>query len=255
VHADSEARSGAEGVQLTWMDAKVDDWVVTPRRGKPVEINALWIETLETAATLASALSLVSEADEYREQSRLARQSFGKRFWYERGEHLYDVVDGPDGDDASLRPNQLFAVPLPHAAIEGERAASVVRAAEKNLLTPFGLRTLAPGDPAYQGRFEGGRRERDGAYHQGTVWPWLFGPYLRAWLRVNGRTPENVAKAKALLAPLLEHVATAGLGQVPEVFDGDAPHRAAGCPAQAWSVAELLALLSNELGPAVRGSK
>ena len=249
VHEDGLLGGGEPGVQLTWMDAKVDDWVVTPRSGKPVEINALWIEVLETAIQLCEKLGKTASVAEFRGRVRLARESFAKRFWYEAGGHLFDVVDSNDmhGDDPSLRPNQIFAVSLPHPAIDGDRARAVVDVVQRDLLTPFGLRTLSPNDKRYWGAYTGSRRARDAAYHQGTVWPWLMGPFVRAWLRTHGRTPATIAEARAMVTPLAGSLADFGLGQIAEVHDGDAPHAPRGCIAQAWSTAELVALLADEL--------
>ncbi len=253
VDEDGLLRGGEDGVPLTWMDAKVDDWVVTPRRGKPVEVNALWIETLETTAELSLHLGRTREAREYAELARVARESFERRFWNEKAGCLFDVVDGTDGDDASIRPNQILAVSLPHPAIAGPRARAVVDVVQRELLTPFGLRTLSPKDPAYRGTYAGDRKARDAAYHQGTVWPWLLGAFVRAYLRVHDRHPARVAEAQSMVRPLLAHVQEAGLGHVSEIFDGDPPHTARGCVAQAWSVGELIALVSEDLRPAARG--
>jgi predicted glycogen debranching enzyme len=248
VTEDGLLSGGEPGVQLTWMDAKLGDWVVTPRSGKPVEINALWIEALETVAELCKRLGRVADAADCAASAALARESFAKRFWYEEGGYLFDVVDTPEGrDDPSLRPNQIIAASLPHPAITGDRARAVVEVVRRELLTPYGLRTLAPKDPRYQRRYDGDLRMRDGAYHQGTVWPWLLGPFVRAFLRVEAKTPARVAEARAMLDPLIAHLADYGLGHVAEVFDGDAPHEPRGCFAQAWSTAELIALLVDEL--------
>jgi predicted glycogen debranching enzyme len=236
--------AGQPGVQLTWMDAKVGDWVVTPRIGKPVEVQALWINALRFAARFVPA---------WDDLARRALSSFRAKFWSEGTGCLHDVVDvdfQPGQIDPTVRPNQIFAVGgLPLALIDGARAASVVRVVEERLLTPLGLRSLDPGDSHYRPRYSGGVVERDGAYHQGTVWPWLIGPFVEGWLRVNGDTPRNRALARGrFLAPLHAHLEEAGLGHVSEVADGDAPHAPGGCPFQAWSLGELLRIEHAVLG-------
>jgi predicted glycogen debranching enzyme len=242
--ADGLLAAGEEGVQLTWMDAKVGGWVVTPRRGKPVEINALWYNALSTMAEWSRYLGKPSQ--NYERLARRARASF-ERFWYPRGGYLYDVIDGSQLGDISLRPNQIIAVALPHSPLPPERAKAVVDVVGKELLTPYGLRTLATGHPAYIGRYRGNQRQRDAAYHQGTVWPWLLGPYVDAFLKVYG----DRRAARLLLQAFPEHLAQAGLGTVSEIFEGNAPHHPVGCIAQAWSVAEILrAWLATESVPA-----
>lgn len=236
--ADGLLAAGVPGVQLTWMDAKVGDWVVTPRIGKPVEVQALWLNALAAGATLS---------ERWGEPLARGRASFSERFWNERGAHLHDVVDvdhEPGRVDASFRPNQILAVGgLPEAVLDGERARAVVDAVEVRLWTPLGLRSLAPGEPGYCARYEGGVRERDGAYHQGTVWPWLLGPFVEAWVRVRGGGPAVKREARRrFLTPLLRHLDEAGLGHVSEIADADAPHTPRGCPFQAWSVGEALRL-------------
>ena len=228
--------AGEPGVQLTWMDAKVGDWVVTPRIGKPVEINALWLHALTRMAEWATALGATDDATEYRRWLSQGRVSFAARFWYAAGGFLYDVVDGPEGDDGSLRPNQIIATALPEAPLSAGIRRCVVAAVAQHLLTPLGLRSLAPGDDLYRGRYAGDVWQRDGAYHQGTVWPWLIGPFIDSHLAVYG----DRAQARRILEPLATHLGTAGLGSVSEIFDGDPPHTPGGCYAQAWSVAELL---------------
>jgi predicted glycogen debranching enzyme len=230
---DGLLRSGEPGVQLTWMDAKVGDWVVTPRAGKAVEINALWYNALHAMAAFARALG--HAAGPWEAQAERVRQGFD-RFWYEAGGHCYDVIDGPDGPDAALRPNQIFAVSLPASPLPPERRRRVVDACARHLLTSFGLRSLAPGHPQYRGRYAGGPVERDGAYHQGTVWTWLLGPFALAHARAYG----DRAAARAFLAPLAHHLADYGVGSLAEIFEGDPPFRPRGCIAQAWSVAETL---------------
>ena len=228
--------AGEPGVQLTWMDAKVGDWVVTPRIGKPVEINALWLHALTRMAEWATALGATDDATEYRRWHSQGAASFAARFWYAAGGFLYDVVDGPEGDDGSLRPNQVIATALPEAPLSADQRRQVITAVEQHLLTPMGLRSLAPGDDHYRGRYTGDVWQRDGAYHQGTVWSWLIGPFIDSHLAVYG----DRVRARRLLEPLAAHLGTAGLGSVSEIFDGDAPHTPGGCYAQAWSVAELL---------------
>ena len=231
--------SGEPGVQLTWMDAKFGDWVVTPRRGKPVEIQALWYNALCVMEDLASRFGDEAARKRYRHMAEVAKWSFNRLFWNEKLGCLYDVVNG-GRPDPSIRPNQIFAVSLPHSMLPRDRARRVVEKVEEQLLTPFGLRTLAPSDPLYRGDYTGGATERDGAYHQGTVWPWLLGPFITAYIKVNGGSEEARHRAQSWLSPLQSHLAEAGLGQVSEIFEGDAPHRPCGCIAQAWSVAEIL---------------
>jgi glycogen debranching enzyme len=230
---DGLLRAGEPGVQLTWMDAKVGDWVVTPRIGKPVEINALWYNALR--AMQAFAVTAGRPAGEWTSLSTRVAHSFA-RFWCERTGGCYDVIDGPDGDDATIRPNQIFAVGLPASPLPSDRQRRVVETCARHLLTPMGLRSLAPGEPAYCGRYGGDVRARDCAYHQGAVWAWLLGPFALAWRRVFG----DAAGARDLLAPLADHLGEHGLGSIAEIFDGDPPHAPGGCIAQAWSVAETL---------------
>ncbi len=236
---DGLLASGEAGVQLTWMDAKVGDWVVTPRYGKAVEIQALWYNALRVMERLADKFGDKPREKRYGEMAALANGSFNRVFWNEAAGCLYDVVSG-EARDGSIRPNQIFAVSLPHTMLSREKAKRVVDGVERDLLTPYGLRTLAPGDPQYRGRYEGNQWSRDGAYHQGTVWAWLMGPFITAYMNLYGRTSEGRQKAMNWLAGFREHVHDAGLGQVSEIFDGDAPHQPRGCIAQAWSVAELL---------------
>ncbi len=236
--ADGLLAAGENGVQLTWMDAKVGDWVVTPRIGKPVEIQALWLNALRIGAQFSSG---------WQKHFTKGLKSFQEKFWNEERECLFDVVDANHQvgqNDKAFRPNQIFAVGgLPFALIEGGRALSIVSAVEESLLTPVGLRTLARGEPGYRPRYEGGVYERDGAYHQGTVWPWLMGPFVEAWVRVhgNGEAAKKEARAR-YLAPMLERINASGFGHIAEIADAEEPHTFRGCPFQAWSVGEALRL-------------
>jgi predicted glycogen debranching enzyme len=245
---DGLITGGVPGAQLTWMDAKVGDWVVTPRHGKPVEIQALWVRALEVGETLARRFGEVDYADRCRNDRSNAIASFRNRFWYERGGYLYDVIDGPEGNDPSLRPNQLYAISLVDELVPRGRAQQILRLVEEQLLTPVGLRTLSPQDPHYCGRYEGGVRERDGAYHQGTVWPFLLGTFVTAWIKVHGKKAAALKQARAFLDGIGEHLKEACLAQVSEIFDAEAPHNPRGCYAQAWSVAEPLRVLIEDLG-------
>jgi predicted glycogen debranching enzyme len=235
---DGLLAAGTPGVQLTWMDVKIDGWVVTPRIGKPVEVQALWLNALWIGSQFS---------DRWKDPYKIGCESFRSRFWNDQRGCLYDVVDvdhEPGKVDASFRPNQIFAIGgLPIALLEGERAKAIVDAVESRLWTPIGLRSLAPEEPGYVGVYGGSARERDSAYHQGTVWPWLLGPFVEAWLHVRGETPETMQEARErFLMPLFTHLNTVGLGHVSEIADADAPHTARGCPFQAWSIAELLRL-------------
>lgn len=238
--ADGLVAAGEAGVQLTWMDAKVGDWVVTPRIGKPVEVNALWYHALRVAAEFASLLGRPTER--FERAAERAATGFG-RFWNEAAGHCYDVIDGPAGHDPALRPNQLVAVALTHSALTRAQRQAVVDVSARHLLTSLGLRTLAPHDPAYAGHYGGGPVERDGAYHQGTVWPWLLGPLASAHFRVYG----DRRAALGYLDPLIHHLGDAGMGSISEIADGDPPHTPRGAIAQAWSVAEALRVW-NEFG-------
>jgi predicted glycogen debranching enzyme len=275
IHVDPEdglLHQGAEGYQLTWMDAKVDDWVVTPRRGKAVEINALWYNALRLlegwlreaaapvdgaaiagTADVAALAGPAAQAERIAGLASRARESFNRRFWYSAGGYLYDVVDGEAQggpasaaaagatsgrrDDPACRPNQIFAVSLTHPVLAAERWPAVVETVRRRLLTPVGLRSLAPGDPDYKRQYDGDLRARDAAYHQGTVWAWLIGPFVDAWLRVH---PGDQAGAYAMLQGFLPALGEACLGTIGEVFDAEEPWTPRGCVAQAWSVAEVL---------------
>ena len=225
---------GTPATQLTWMDAREGDTIFTPRIVKPVEINALWVGALSLMASWAGELR--EDPEPYQQAATRARTSFGRRFWYAEGGYLHDVVDGPDGDDPALRPNQLIALALDEDLFPAEQARSALAATTAHLLTPYGLRTLSPTDPLYKGQCAGDQPTRDRAYHQGTVWPWLLGPYADAHRRLHN----DPAALVALLLPFRDHLRQAGIGSISEIFDGDAPHTPRGCIAQAWSVAELL---------------
>ena len=234
--ADGLLVQGAAGYQLTWMDAKVDDWVVTPRRGKAVEINALWYNALRLLTDW-----LREEGDpmalQTHEHAERARASFNKRFWYAEGRYLYDVVDGEDGDDPACRPNQIFAISLDHPVLDPNRWEPVFTVVRDRLWTPLGLRSLAPEHRDYKPQYYGDLRARDAAYHQGTVWGWLIGPFVDAWLRVY---PADKKGARDSLAGFEAHLSDAGIGTLSEIFDAEAPYTPRGCMAQAWSVAEVL---------------
>ncbi len=241
IHVDPEDGllvQGKEGYQLTWMDAKVEDWVVTPRRGKAVEINALWYNALRL---LEAWLTQAEDAARAAQTGALAdrvRESFNRRFWYEAGGYLYDVVDAETGgDDSSCRPNQVMAISLDHPVLDQARWAAVMNVVTERLLTPVGLRSLAPGSPDYKSKYYGDLRSRDAAYHQGTVWGWLIGPYVDAWLKLN---PGRNVEARQFLTGFSPHFNEQCVGSISEVFDADEPYTPRGCIAQAWSVAEVL---------------
>jgi predicted glycogen debranching enzyme len=236
-HQDGLLRQGADGYQLTWMDAKVDDWVVTPRRGKAVEINALWFNALRLLEAWVRQEDGERAAAPLADHAARARRSFNDRFWYEQGGYLYDVVDGPKGDDPCCRPNQLLAISLSHPVLDPARWAAVVEVAERRLLTPVGLRSLAPGEPDYKPQYYGDLRARDAAYHQGTVWAWLIGPFVDAWLRVH---PGRESEARRFLEGFSRVLGEACVGTIAEIFDAEPPFTPRGCVAQAWSVAEVL---------------
>ncbi|HEY3232110.1 MAG TPA: amylo-alpha-1,6-glucosidase, partial [Roseiflexaceae bacterium] len=235
---DGLLRAGEPGVQLTWMDAKIGDWVVTPRIGKPVEIQALWYNVLRTiAAWLAERAD--HRAASYSALAEQARSSFLNRFWRPQLGYLADVVDTPRGDELQLRPNQILALSLPYSLVEGEIAEGVLTTVGRSLLTPYGLRSLAPPDPAYRGEYGGGPIQRDSAYHQGPVWTWLMGAYVEAHYRVH----HDRSTALALVRPFVHHLRDACLGSVSEILEGDEPHTPRGAVAQAWGVAEVLRVL------------
>ncbi len=228
---DGLLTQGEPGAQLTWMDAKIGDWVVTPRHGKPVEINGLWINAMRIGEWLSEKLG--KDASVFREAAERAEASFDEKFWHEVRGHYLDTVDP---SDASLRPNQLIAMSLPFAVARGGHAKRALEVVSRELLTPVGIRTLGPKESEYKGRYRGPMSELDAAYHQGTVWPWLLGPYCSAWAK-NGGSKEDI---KALLKGAKDMLCEYGLGGIAEVYDGDEPHTPNGCPWQAWSVAEIL---------------
>jgi len=235
--ADGLIREGAEGVALTWMDAKVDGWVVTPRRGKPVEIQALWYNALRLAAAWGDELG--DPSAEFMEMASRAYDSFNARFWFEPGGYLFDLIDGEEGDDTSLRPNQIFAFSLRFPILQERYWRPVLDVVSERLLTPVGLRSLDPRHKDYKPRYDGDLRARDAAYHQGTVWAWLIGHYFDAWQRVHG----DADKGLSLLRGFESHLRDAGVGTLSEIFDAEPPYTARGCIAQAWSVAEVLRVL------------
>lgn len=234
--ADGLLRAELPGLALTWMDARVGGQAVTPRAGKPVELNALWFNALKAVAGFARTQGLAEEAARYEGLAWKARQSFNQKFWYAQGGYLYDVIEGPEGNDASLRPNQVIALSLPHRALPVERSRRALEAVERELLTPYGLRTLSPRDNRYRGHYAGDWSSRDRAYHQGTAWAWLLGPFVSAHYRIH----RHRAKALSFLSAMEDHLKEAGIGTIGEVFDGDPPHHPGGTIAQAWSVAEIL---------------
>jgi predicted glycogen debranching enzyme len=234
---DGLLRQGAEGYQLTWMDAKVEDWVVTPRRGKAVEINALWYNALRLMENWVSREDGNEEAAEYKKHADKAFNSFNKKFWYNEGNYLFDVIEGEEGNDTACRPNQIFSISLDHPILEKEKWETILKRVEKELLTPVGLRSLAPEHPDYKPMYFGDLRSRDAAYHQGTVWGWLIGPFIDAWLKVYPDAHEDALK---FLEGFTSHLNEACIGSISEVFDAEKPFTPRGCIAQAWSVAEVL---------------
>ncbi len=244
---DGLLNAGTPGVQLTWMDAKVGDWVVTPRSGKPVEIQALWYNALRIVEELAQKFGEEEQRKRCASLAGLALQAFNSVFWNTEKNCLHDGVSSDGAPDPSIRPNQIVAVSLHHSMLSQGRARAVVEMVERELLTPVGLRTLSPSDPRYRPRYEGGQVSRDSAYHEGTVWPWLLGPFVTAYVRANGTTPEARERGHQMLRGIESHLLEAGLGQISEIFDGDAPHLPRGCFAQAWSVAEILRALCEDV--------
>ena len=258
--ADGLLSQGSPGYQLTWMDAKVGDWVVTPRRGKAVEINALWYNALCLLSSWTEELGLSEQTKSYREYADHARRSFAQKFWYAEGKYLYDVIDAEPGTntvvngyDHTCRPNQVFAISLKNPILAKERWPDVLEKVQKELLTPVGLRSQSPDSPGYVSRYFGDLRSRDASYHQGTVWAWLIGPFIDAWLKVH---PGEFEQAACFLESFDKHLSEAGIGTISEVFDAEPPHTPRGCISQAWSVAEVLrvALRLNRNSPAAKSS-
>ena len=255
IHLDGDGLlyAGEPGVQLTWMDAKVGDWVVTPRIGKPVEINALWYHALRVVEGLARRFGEPDQAEAYGRLAGRTAARFSEAFWNDSAGCLYDTVDAHHRNP-EIRPNQIFALSLPSRMLSEDQERRVLEVVERELLTPVGLRSLAPGSSGYRGHYGGDQVSRDSAYHQGTVWAWLIGPFVTAWVRIHGATEDVRQEAVRFVEPLREHLHEAGLGQISEIFDGDAPHEPRGCTAQAWSVAEVLrAYVEDILGRRPKG--
>lgn len=243
---DGLLAAGVEGAQLTWMDAKIGDWVVTPRRGKPVEIQALWYNALRVLADFAAEFNDPDAEMILKTIAGRTKTSFNTQFWRQETGCFYDVVDGVR-KEAAIRPNQVIALSLAHVMAPPDRARAALAVIERELLTPKGLRTLAPSDPAYRGQYGGAPHERDAVYHQGTVWPWLLGRFVTAYVKAHGGTEASRVRARGFLEPLREELNTGCLGQIAEIHDGDAPHAGRGCCAQAWSVAEALRALVEDV--------
>jgi len=245
IHADDDGLlfAGEKGQQLTWMDARIGDWVVTPRMGKPVEIQALWYNALKIFAGLLDMNGQPSDAEFVNLNAKKARLSFEKKFWYAQGNYLYDVIDENGNPDASLRPNQLFAISLPYALLEGEKANILLKKIEEKLYTPVGLRSLSPDDPGYIGLYGGDALKRDSSYHQGTVWSWLLGTYIEAWEKILGDS--FTEHGKKIIEAFSYHLNEGCIGSVSEITDGDAPFHPRGCVAQAWGVAEVLRVVKE----------
>jgi len=237
--SDALLSAGTAGVQLTWMDAKIGDWVVTPRRGKPVEINALWYNAMRVMEALSKQFKKKRREKFYQKLADRIQGSFVQSFWNKEAGCLYDCIQN-GVPDKRIRPNQILAVSLPFALLPPERARSVVTTVQEKLLTPYGLRSLAAGDPEYRKVYRGNPYERDSAYHQGTVWPWLMGPFVDAYLNVFGESLESCNYLETLFDPFRQHLSEAGLGSISEIFDADPPQLPKGCASQAWSVAEVL---------------
>lgn len=239
---DGLISAGNEKTQLTWMDAKVDEWVVTPRHGKAVEINALWYNALKIMEEFSSKFQ-GGESKKYLELANKSRSSFVEKFWNSQEACLFDVImHGEAGEikDPSIRPNQIIAISLPFSLLDNEKETQIVNKVWSELYTPFGLRSLSPGNPSFHGRYEGDRWQRDGAYHQGTVWSWLMGPFITAFCKVYEGQPDTRELAEKLLRPLLNQLSDHGIGSISEIFDGGDPYTPRGCIAQAWGVAEVL---------------
>jgi predicted glycogen debranching enzyme len=242
IHVDTDGLlyAGEAGTQLTWMDAKIGDLVITPRIGKPVEIQALWYNALRIMADFAARFGHADGRKHYESMASAAKEGFIQAFWNDAEGCLFDVVASGRPPEAAVRPNQIFAVSLPYTMIEGEHARKVVEKVEKELLTPFGLRSLSPKDPQYCPVYTGSPLARDSAYHQGTIWTWLVGGFIDALRKISVDREETEKKVQSILSQFSEHLSQAGLGQIAEIFDADLPHRSRGCFAQAWSVAEVL---------------
>jgi predicted glycogen debranching enzyme len=239
---------GEPGVQLTWMDAIFKGEVITARKGKPVEINALWYNALKVMAEFCGAFGGLAEERKYDQMASRVSRAFNKKFWNDEKGCLYDCIDAAGKDD-SVRPNQVIAISLTYPVLDTSRWKPLMEVVERELLTPYGLRTLSPNDPRYRGTYEGDLEARDKAYHQGTVWAWLLGPFIKAYLRTHSRSDKTLAFCTRLVEGFEEHLSEAGLGQVSEIFDGDPPHKPRGCIAQAWSVAALLRVIAEDLTP------
>jgi predicted glycogen debranching enzyme len=244
VDEDSLLYAGEKGFQLTWMDAKVGDWVVTPRMGKPVEIQALWYNAVHIFSRLLQLNGQDDDANNMLQQARRIKESFENKFWYEEGGYLYDVINENGMPDKSFRPNQLFAISLPFPLLENGKAKSVMNLVEEKLYTPKGLRSLSPDDNRYIRFYGGSPWQRDSSYHQGTVWSWLLGAYIDGIYKTNGSSVA-LSKAKEVIENFIPHLAEAGIGTVSEIFDGQPPHKSRGCMAQAWGVAEILRVIKT----------
>ncbi len=246
IHVDHDGllAGGNPTVQLTWMDAKVGDWVVTPRQGKPVEVNALWYNCLQIMAFFSQLTGESEQAKDFEVRARVAYNRFNEIFWNGEYDCLFDCIDGANRDN-KIRPNQIFALSLPWTLLSPERAAKVLKVVEQKLLTPFGLRTLDPHHPSYQGYYAGTQQTRDAAYHQGTVWSWLLGPYITALVRLEGKRGQQ--RARTLVERFASHLRDAGIGTVSEIFDGNEPHHPRGSIAQAWGVAEVLRAYTEDV--------
>ena len=243
VDEDGLLFAGEQGQQLTWMDAKIADWVVTPRMGKPVEVQALWYNALRIYSELLKIDGQEEHAASFESKAKMAKDSFLKMFWYKDGGYLYDVIDKNNNADSSLRPNQLFAISLPFPLIEDKEAKAVLKIVEEKLYTLVGIRTLPMYDLRYVGEYNGGVFKRDSSYHQGTVWSWLLGPYIDALIKVKGS--KGKTQAKLVIQEFAHHLEEGCIGSVSEIFDGNAPHHPKGCIAQAWSVAELIRVIKE----------
>ena len=245
---DSLLSAGEPSIQLTWMDAKIGDWVITPRHGKPIEVNALWYNALKTMEKLSKIFGSEEDTENYAYKAEMCKESIIDKFWNPDKECLYDCISPNCQPDAKIRPNQIFALSLPYSIFPARQEKLILNTVKEKLLTPYGLRSLDPADPGYKGIYDGDPTSRDSAYHQGTVWSWLIGPFISAYLKVNGRNEENIKAARGMLEPLIEHMnSSAGLGCVSEIFDGDYPHLPRGTILQAWSVAEILRVWSEDI--------